>query len=185
MVVPFGSARKRRSRTTYRPTVTPEGSTHVDTAFTGTTSSFSRTASGNLAVVVVVRQPVLRRPPLQPPQQDGEALPEIWERPPTAEQLANMWPGITEDACLYLPDLVDLAVTAGFRPLRVETATRNEWEEFESGFMAGSEEWLLANGDHPEVDKVRSQLDEHRANWLRGHRGVLGFAFLTLGVPNA
>nr|WP_134009222.1 hypothetical protein [Streptomyces sp. 846.5] len=133
----------------------------------------------------MVRQPVLRRPPLQPPQQDGEALPEIWERPPTAEQLANMWPGITEDACLYLPDLVDLAVTAGFRPLRVETATRNEWEEFESGFMAGSEEWLLANGDHPEVDKVRSQLDEHRANWLRGHRGVLGFAFLTLGVPNA
>src|SRR4051812_2304444 len=44
MIMPFGSARERRSRTTYRPTVTPEGSTHVDT-FTGTTSSFSRTAS--------------------------------------------------------------------------------------------------------------------------------------------
>jgi hypothetical protein len=59
MVVPFGSARERRSRTTYRPTVTPEGSTHVDT-FTGTTSSFSRAASGRLAVVAVVRQRVLR-----------------------------------------------------------------------------------------------------------------------------
>ena len=58
MVVPFGSAAERRSRTTYRPTVTPEGSTHVDTAFTGTTSSFSRTASGRLAVVAVVRQRV-------------------------------------------------------------------------------------------------------------------------------
>jgi hypothetical protein len=45
MVVPFGSALERRSRTTYRPTMTPEGSTHVDT-FTGTTSSFSRRASG-------------------------------------------------------------------------------------------------------------------------------------------
>ncbi|GAA2288448.1 hypothetical protein GCM10010402_53050 [Actinomadura luteofluorescens] len=45
MVVPFGSARERRSRTTYRPTVTPEGSTHVDTEFTGTTSSPSGTAS--------------------------------------------------------------------------------------------------------------------------------------------
>ena len=55
MVVPFGSARERRSRTTYRPTVTLEGSTHVDT-FTGTTSSFSRTASGKVAVVAVVRQ---------------------------------------------------------------------------------------------------------------------------------
>src|SRR5947199_7314946 len=57
-VVPFGSARERRSRTTYRPTVTPEGSTHVDT-FTGTTSSVSRTAAGNLAVVALVRQQVL------------------------------------------------------------------------------------------------------------------------------
>jgi hypothetical protein len=45
MVVPFGRAQKRRSRTTYRPTVTPEGSTHVDT-FTDTTSLISRPASG-------------------------------------------------------------------------------------------------------------------------------------------
>jgi hypothetical protein len=47
--VPSGSALERRSRTTYRPTVTPEGSTHVET-FTGTTSSFSGTASDNVAV---------------------------------------------------------------------------------------------------------------------------------------
>ena len=56
-IVPFGSAPERRSRTTYRPTVTPEGSTHVDT-FTGTTSSVSRTASGKVAVVAVLRQQV-------------------------------------------------------------------------------------------------------------------------------
>jgi hypothetical protein len=62
MVVPFGSALERRSRTTYRPTVTPEGSTHVDT-FTGTTSSFSGTASGKLAVVAVVRQQVFAEAP--------------------------------------------------------------------------------------------------------------------------
>jgi len=58
MVVPFGSALERRSRTTYRPTMTPEESTHVDTSFTGITSSFSRTASAKLAVAAVVRQPV-------------------------------------------------------------------------------------------------------------------------------
>ncbi len=63
MVVPFGSAHERRSRTTYRPTVTPEGSTHVDTAFTGTTSSFSRTASGKIAVVAVVRQQAFAESP--------------------------------------------------------------------------------------------------------------------------
>jgi hypothetical protein len=50
MVVPFRSARERRSRTTtYRPTVTPEGSTHVE-MFTGTTSSVSRTVAGKVAV---------------------------------------------------------------------------------------------------------------------------------------
>src|SRR5664279_617534 len=59
MVVPFGSALERRSRTTYRPTVTPEESTLVDT-FTGTTSSFSRTAFRNVAVVAVVHQQVSR-----------------------------------------------------------------------------------------------------------------------------
>ncbi len=55
--MPFGSALERRSRTTYRPTVTPEESTHVDT-FTGTTSSFSCTASAKVAAAAVVRQSV-------------------------------------------------------------------------------------------------------------------------------
>jgi hypothetical protein len=53
MVVPFGSAMERRSWTTYRPTVAPEGSIHLDT-FTGTTSSLSCTAPGNVAVAAVV-----------------------------------------------------------------------------------------------------------------------------------
>ncbi|GII82251.1 hypothetical protein Ssi03_02410 [Sphaerisporangium siamense] len=63
MVMPFGSALERRSRTTYRPTVTPKGSTHVDTAFTDTTSSFSGTASGKVAVIGLVRQRVFRQAP--------------------------------------------------------------------------------------------------------------------------
>ena len=108
---------------------------------------------------------------------------EIWDRTPTDEQLANMWPGMTVDDCLHLPGLVDAATAEGFRPLRIQTATRGEWEEFESGVAAGAEEWLLANGDHPEADQVRAKLDRHRSIWLRGHRDVMGFAYLTLGVP--
>src|SRR5262249_2081116 len=50
-----GVLAKRRSRQTYRRTVTPEGSTHVET-FTGTTSSVSRTVSGKLAVVAAIHQ---------------------------------------------------------------------------------------------------------------------------------
>jgi cyclopropane fatty-acyl-phospholipid synthase-like methyltransferase len=110
---------------------------------------------------------------------------EIWDRTPTDVQLANMWPGITVDDCLYLPDLVDAATAEGFRPLRIQTATRGEWEEFDSGLATGAEEWLLANGDDPEADQVRAKLDRHWSIWLRGHRDVMGFAYLTLGVPRS
>ncbi|MEU4623456.1 hypothetical protein AB0G04_26220 [Actinoplanes sp. NPDC023801] len=49
--------------------------------------------------------------------------------------------------------------------------------------MAGGEleSWLVANPGHPEAAEVRTKLDSHRRFWLRGHRGVLGFAYLTLG----
>ena len=30
--------------------------------------------------------------------------------------------------------------------------------------------------------QLTKRLDEHRSHWLRGHRGLLGFAYLTL-VP--
>lgn len=49
---------KRRSRTTYRPTVTPKGSTHVDIAFTDTTSSVFSTARENVTRGAVMVQPV-------------------------------------------------------------------------------------------------------------------------------
>jgi hypothetical protein len=63
-----------------------------------------------------------------------------------------------------------------------ETATLTEWDEFESGLATGAEEWLLANPDHPEAGAVRDRLDTHRSIWLRGHRDVMGFAYLTLGA---
>jgi SAM-dependent methyltransferase len=106
---------------------------------------------------------------------------EFWEHPPTPAQLANMWPGISADDCTGLAELADHAVAAGFRPMRIETATQGEWEEFESGLAADAEEWLLTHPGHPEADKVRSRLDRQRSIWLRGHRGVMGFAYLTLG----
>jgi SAM-dependent methyltransferase len=106
---------------------------------------------------------------------------EFWERPPTPGQLADMWPGSSADDCTDLVGLVDLAIAAGFRPLCVETATRGEWEVFESGLAAEPEEWLLANPGHPAADEVRAKLDNQRNIWLRGHRDVLGFAYLTLG----
>ncbi|MEV0587823.1 methyltransferase [Nonomuraea sp. NPDC050310] len=106
---------------------------------------------------------------------------EFWERPPSEERLAQMWPGTSADDCVDLPTLVDRAVAAGFRPLDIGTATRVEWEEFESGFAAEVEAWLLDNPGHPEAEATRAKLDDNRRYWLRGHRDLMGFAYLVLG----
>ena len=69
---------------------------------------------------------------------------EFWEHPPAPAQLASMWPGISANDCTSLAEVADQAVAAGFRPLRIETATQGEWEEFESGLAADAEEWHQA-----------------------------------------
>ena len=89
--------------------------------------------------------------------------------------------GLTPDALPDLAGLVDLALTAGFRPLFVQTANRDEWEQFESGYLADLERWLHRYGDRREADPIRARAGKHRNEWLRGYRQTLGFAYLHLG----
>ncbi|MEU6248999.1 class I SAM-dependent methyltransferase [Glycomyces sp. NPDC047010] len=105
----------------------------------------------------------------------------IWQRTPTEAELAGMWPDTKADEWLLLPDLVDAAAATGLRPLRVESVEQYEWDDFESEFLMDKEVWLQANPDHERAEEVRAAADAHRAWWLRGHRGLLGFAYLTLG----
>lgn len=104
----------------------------------------------------------------------------FWERTPTPDELAGMWPGARADEYPSLAELVDLAVAAGFRPEWIETADRGEWEEFESGYRADTEEWLAAHPSHPAAAELRERADQQRTRWLRGYRNVLGIAYLTL-----
>ncbi|WP_026925137.1 SAM-dependent methyltransferase [Glycomyces arizonensis] len=108
---------------------------------------------------------------------------EFWEQLPTRAQLERLWPDTSAEDMLELPGLVDAAIAAGFRPLRVEAVEQSEWDDFESGFLADWETWLLAHPGAPGADGIREQADEHRGWWLRGHRRLLGFAYLTLGRP--
>jgi hypothetical protein len=80
------------------------------------------------------------------------------------------------------PDLVDLVLDHGYRPLALCQASLDEWDEFESRHALGWERWLLANPASPDADEIRARADAHRTRWLRGWRGVLGFAYLTLVV---
>jgi SAM-dependent methyltransferase len=102
----------------------------------------------------------------------------FWERPPTPEALAALdaEPGDFGS----LPDLVDLAIDCGYRMLSLSVAGTDEWDSFESRWCAGRERWLLDHPDAPDADEVRAFVDEHRNGWLRGYRGYLGFAYLTL-----
>ncbi|MFC5908145.1 SAM-dependent methyltransferase [Streptacidiphilus monticola] len=106
----------------------------------------------------------------------------FWERPPTDEELGHMWPGASAAELHDLAGLTDLAVAAGFRTSWIETASPEEWEEFESGYQSDVEEWLAAHPGHPLAEETRARLDGHRSSWLRGYRGVMGIAYLTL-VP--
>jgi SAM-dependent methyltransferase len=101
-----------------------------------------------------------------------------WQRPPTTAEAAGL--GATPDELPDFATLVDSCVAAGFRPLDLQTANEDEWNAFESGYLADQEEYLMTHAS----DDVRRRADEHRTGWLRGYRGVLGFAYLTLGVPS-
>ncbi|MFF9011900.1 SAM-dependent methyltransferase [Streptomyces sp. NPDC014870] len=106
----------------------------------------------------------------------------FWERTPTDEELAGMWPGAHTGDHLRLGALVDLAIAEGFRPAWIETGSREEWEEFESGYRHDTELWLAAHPDHPLAAETRERVDRQRSSWLNGYRSVLNMAYLTL-VP--
>jgi SAM-dependent methyltransferase len=105
----------------------------------------------------------------------------FWERIPSNVEAEAV--GLTPDSLSDLAGLVDMALAEGFRPLFIQTANRDEWESFESGYLADTEEWLLDHGGDPTADALRAKSDSHRTEWLTGYRDVLGFAYLTLGPP--
>ena len=106
-----------------------------------------------------------------------------WQRTPSAAEGASF--GATVAELGSLGELVDACVAAGYRALDVQTANEDEWNAFESGFLADWEEAVLAAPEATDAPQWRAAADAHRAGWLHGYRGVLGFAYLLLGVPAA
>jgi SAM-dependent methyltransferase len=104
----------------------------------------------------------------------------FWERRPTEAEVARAWPGATAEDHTDLHGLAELAADAGFRVGWLETANSDEWEEFESAYLADREEWLASNAD----DDLKHEVDAHRRAWLTGYRNLLGMAHLTL-IPVA
>ncbi len=79
-----------------------------------------------------------------------------------------------------LPQLLEACRVAGWRVIHMSTADQREWDDFESTFRAGRQEWLLAHSDDPRAAEVRDWLDARERQYAGAYRGILGFAYLIL-----
>ncbi|WFE99206.1 methyltransferase domain-containing protein [Micromonospora sp. WMMD964] len=100
----------------------------------------------------------------------------FWERPPTPDTEEIFGPEVTD-----LPGLVEVARERGWRVLHLSTADQREWDDFESTWLAGRQEWLLTYPEDPRAADIRAELDERLRQYVGGYRGVLGLAYLVLG----
>jgi SAM-dependent methyltransferase len=99
----------------------------------------------------------------------------FWERPPNPEAVELFGAEVQP-----LPGLLEAARRAGWRVIHFSVADQREWDDFESTFRAGRQEWLLASADHPRAAEIRDWLDFRERQYLSAYRGVLGYAYLVL-----
>lgn len=81
---------------------------------------------------------------------------------------------------LPLGGLLEAARAKGWRVIHMSVADQREWDDFESTFRAGRQEWLLTHPDDPRAGEVRDWLDSREREYVETYRGVLGFAYLVL-----
>jgi SAM-dependent methyltransferase len=99
----------------------------------------------------------------------------FWEQPPGPDAVKFFG----RDT-LGLPGLLEACRATGWRVIHLSTADQREWDDFESTFRAGRQEWLLANPGHPRAGEIRDWLDRREREYVAVYRGVLGFAYLVL-----
>jgi len=102
----------------------------------------------------------------------------FWEAPPTPEVLVAL-EAAPEDFT-DLAGLVDAAEQAGWTPVYAHVSDAAEWDSYEWSWIGSLTEWALDNPGHPGAAEARALAREHREQWLRGYRNVLGFATLVL-----
>jgi cyclopropane fatty-acyl-phospholipid synthase-like methyltransferase len=98
-----------------------------------------------------------------------------WVSEPTTEALAIFGQDIAR-----LADVIEHALSAGWRLVSLTTADQREWDDFESSWRLGREQWLRTNPDASHAADVRQELDDRLREYVGAYRGVLGFCYLVL-----
>jgi SAM-dependent methyltransferase len=99
----------------------------------------------------------------------------FWTQPPSPEAV-----GLFGAEAMPLPGLMEACRAEGWRVIHLSTASQLEWDDFESTFRAGRQEWLLANPGHPRAAEIRDWIDARERQYVTVYREVLGFAYLVL-----
>jgi SAM-dependent methyltransferase len=102
----------------------------------------------------------------------------FWQLPPTPAALTAL--DVKPAEFTDLPGLVDAAEEAGWTPVYAHVSDAAEWDDYEWSWVGSLTEWALDNPGHPDAAEALAVAREHRDQWLRGYRGVLGFATLVL-----
>ncbi len=98
-----------------------------------------------------------------------------WERPPMSEAVEIFGEDIRN-----LADLIEQARALGWRVLHFSTADQREWDDFESTWLAGRQEWLLEHPDDPRAAELRAELDTRLGEYVGVYRGTFGLAYFVL-----
>jgi SAM-dependent methyltransferase len=133
------------------------GSTHVFDGFAGTLRLAGRHVNADGILLV------------------GECF---WQLPPNPQALAALdaKPADYTD----LAGLLDVAEEAGWTPVYAHVSDAAEWDDYEWSWVGSLTEWALDNPGHPSAAEAHALAREHRDQWLRGYRNVLGFVTLVL-----
>ena len=99
-----------------------------------------------------------------------------WQRPPSAAATEMLG-----DNILTLPQMLAAARSAGWRVIHLSTTDQREWDDFESSYRAGRQEWLIGHGGDPRAAELRDRLDNSERQYVEVYRQVLDFAYLVLG----
>ena len=102
----------------------------------------------------------------------------FWQIPPTPQALAAL--DAKAEDYTDLADLVDAAEQAGWATVYAHVSDATEWDNYEWSWVGSLTDWALDNPGHPDAAEALAVAREHRDQWLRGYRGVLGFATLVL-----